>query len=107
MGTGMYSSAIYGPGGLTEFSNNGTLLSGQYGYTGGGIVSNNTVNYGMSYGFGMQVDSSGDLWTVEVSGLTNGYLLSDNCIYEFIGIAAPAVTPLSVALKNNTLGTRP
>ena len=106
-GDGNVFVSNYGPGGLTEFSNNGTLLSGPYGYTGGGILYNNTISYGMSYGFGMQVDSSGDLWTVEISGQINGFLFSDNSVYEFIGIAAPAVTPLSVALKNNTLGTRP
>ena len=96
-----------GPGGLTEFSNSGAQLSGMYGFTGGGILYNNTVSYGMSTGFNLQVDSSGDLWTSENSGQINGYVLNDNALYEFIGIAAPTVTPLSLGLTNHTLGTRP
>ena len=96
-----------GPGGLTEFSNTGAQLSGMYGFTGGGILYNNTISSGMSSGFGIQVDSSGDVWTVEVSGQVNNFVLNDNALYEFIGIAAPAVTPLSLGVKNHTLGTRP
>ena len=96
-----------GPGGLTEFSNSGALLSGMYGYTGGGVLYNNTISEGMSTGFNLQVDSSGDLWTSENTGQINGFILNDNALYEFIGIAAPTVTPLSRGLTNHTLGTRP
>ena len=96
-----------GPGGLTEFSNSGAQLSGMYGYTGGGILYNNTIQYGMAYGFGMAIDSSGDVWTSETTGQVNNFVLSDHALYEFIGIAAPVVTPLSRGLTNHTLATRP
>jgi hypothetical protein len=43
------------------------------------------------------VDGSGNVW------VTNG----DASISEFIGAATPVVTPLSIGVKNNTLGTRP
>jgi hypothetical protein len=43
------------------------------------------------------VDGSGNVW------VTNG----DASISEFIGAATPVVTPLSVGVKNNALGTRP
>ena len=94
-------------GGISKFANDGTLLSGRYGFTGGGILAGNTISFGMSTGFGMAVDSSGDLWSSQITGVVNGYELYDNALYEFIGIAAPTVTPNALAVKNNTLGVRP
>ncbi len=96
-----------GPGGLTELNNSGTAVSGMYGFTGGGILYNNTISYGISGGFGIQVDGSGDVWTSETEGQVNNFVLPQNAVYEFIGIAAPTVTPLSLGVKNGTLGTRP
>lgn len=43
------------------------------------------------------VDGSGNVWV----------LLADNSVTEFIGVATPAVTPLSLAVKNKRLGLKP
>ncbi len=43
------------------------------------------------------VDGSGNVWV----------LLQNNTMTEFIGVAAPAVTPLSIAVKNKKLGAKP
>jgi hypothetical protein len=43
------------------------------------------------------VDNAGNVWV----------LLSDNTITEYVGIATPAVTPLSLAVKNKKLGAKP
>jgi streptogramin lyase len=77
---------------ITEFSNSGVLLSGASGYfssTPGGIA----------------IDESGDVWT-------NYYYANFPFspiwyVEEIVGAATPVVTPLSVGVKNNTLGTRP
>ena len=75
---------------VTELNNSGTVLSPATGFLGGG----------MSGPFGVAVDGSGNVWVSN-----NGS--SSNSITEIVGAAAPVVTPLSVAVKNNTLGTRP
>jgi hypothetical protein len=43
------------------------------------------------------VDGSGNVWV----------LLGDNSVTEFIGVATPAVMPLSLAVKNKKLGSKP
>jgi hypothetical protein len=43
------------------------------------------------------VDGSGNVWV----------LLEDNSVTEFIGVATPTVTPLSLAVKNKKLGSKP
>jgi len=47
------------------------------------------------------IDSSGDIWIVGNTG--NVY----SWIVKMVGVAAPVVTPASVAVKNNQLGARP
>jgi hypothetical protein len=44
---------------------------------------------------GVAVDGSGNVWTIT------------NALIEIVGAATPVVTPLSVGVKNNMLGTRP
>ena len=72
---------VEGFSGVTEISSTGTVLSpaSPYarGYGGSNVIA---------------VDGSGNVW---VSG------------GELVGIATPVVTPTSVGVKNNTLGTRP
>jgi hypothetical protein len=46
----------------------------------------------------MAIDGSGDIWIPNVTA---------DAISEFIGVAAPVVTPLAAGVKNNTLGARP
>jgi streptogramin lyase len=46
----------------------------------------------------LAVDPSGNLWVTNYIG---------NAVVELVGVAAPAITPLSVSAHNNTLGTKP
>jgi streptogramin lyase len=46
----------------------------------------------------LSVDGSGDLWLVSST---------PNQVFEFLGAAAPVVTPLSAGVKANKLGVRP
>ena len=43
------------------------------------------------------IDSSGNVWV----------LLDNNTVTEYVGLATPAVTPLSAAVKNKKLGAKP
>jgi len=76
---------------VVQFGPDGTLLSGATGYAlpTNGIAGGSPV--------GIAIDGSGNVW-VAISG-TN--------VFELVGAATPVVTPLSVGVKNNTLGTRP
>jgi hypothetical protein len=66
---------------IVRLANDGTILSGTRGYSGDPAS--------------LQVDSSGNLW-----GIGGG-------VIELVGVATPAVTPLSVAARDNKLGVRP
>jgi hypothetical protein len=50
-----------------------------------------------TYPVGDAVDGSGNVWVV----------MAANNVIEMVGVATPVVTPLSLGVKNNTLGTRP
>ena len=73
-------------GSVSEFSTNGAAISPSTGYTGGG----------MNGPWGVAIDASGNVWV-------GNYL----AVTEFVGAAAPVVTPLVTAVKNNQLGKRP
>jgi hypothetical protein len=49
---------------------------------------------------GLAVDGSGNVWTVNNSS-------AGNTLGILVGAAVPAVTPISLAIKNNAIGTRP
>jgi hypothetical protein len=72
---------------MIELNNAGTILSGATGF----------VVPAAGYPVGTAIDGSGNVWAVMYS----------NYVVELIGAATPVVTPLSVGVKNNTLGTRP
>jgi streptogramin lyase len=88
-----------------ELSNNLAILSGALGYVDATpvppiqgctppsnprcIVPRNT--------YAIAVDGSGNVWVAN----------SDPSISQFIGVATPVVTPLSLGVKNNNLGARP
>jgi hypothetical protein len=82
-------SAIVSNYGLAELNNSGATISGPTGYTPSAFTT-------------IAVDGSGNVWAdgfdqdADADGVT-----------EFIGAGTPVVTPLSVAVKNGTLGTRP
>jgi hypothetical protein len=71
--------------GIVEFSNAGTKLTPSAGYLSGLTAPVDVV-----------IDASGDLWS------TGG-----NKLAEFIGVGAPAITPLVDGVINHSLGTRP
>jgi streptogramin lyase len=47
---------------------------------------------------GIALDASGNVWTTDNDV---------NSIFEYIGVAAPTVTPFQLAVKNKTIGRRP
>ncbi|HEX3569990.1 MAG TPA: NHL repeat-containing protein [Acidobacteriaceae bacterium] len=71
-----------------ELSNTGATISPAAGYQGGNVGDP----------LGIAVDPSGNVWAV------NGFA---STVTQLIGAAAPVVTPLSVGVRDNTLGTRP
>jgi hypothetical protein len=76
---------------VVQFGPDGTLLSGATGYS----LSTNGIAGALPDG--IAIDGSGNVWVAASS--TN--------VVELVGAATPVVTPLSVGVKNNTLGTRP
>jgi sugar lactone lactonase YvrE len=92
-----------GQGSLTVFSPAGTLIStanASRGYLAGGTIANEPFAP-----TGMGIDPSGNVWItgVNTSGAANAY----GYVTELIGIAAPVVTPTSVASSTNRYGSRP
>jgi len=73
---------------LANLANSGTALSPGAGYNGGGL---NTPT-------GMAIDSSGNVWVTNTG---------DSSLTEFVGAAAPVVTPLATAVKNGNQGGQP
>ena len=81
--------------GLVEVSNSGTTLSGATGFVSPQPAPKTfSPTYAVS---GVGVDGSGNVWIALYSGT----------VVQFVGAASPVVTPLSVGVKNGTLGTRP
>jgi hypothetical protein len=74
--------------GLAEFNSAGVALSPSTGfYPGGGDELGSVA-----------VDSSGNVWGTTYNSAT---------INEVVGVAGPTVTPIALAVKNKTVGTRP
>jgi hypothetical protein len=76
---------------VAELSNAGAVLSGPNGY----------VNSALVGPYDIATDGSGNVW------VTSGSIIGQCNLVEYIGIAVPVVTPLSVAVKDKMLGTRP
>jgi streptogramin lyase len=72
--------------GIVELDGTGAIVSGKMGY--------DTEN--LDSAPALQVDSSGNLW-----GTAGSY------VFEIVGVATPAVTPLSAAAHDQKLGLRP
>lgn len=85
---------VAGTNSTSEISPAGTFLSGSTGFAAAdGIAS------------GIAVDASGDVWlNYDPYNFLYGYTYY---MQEMVGAATPVVTPLSVGVKNDTLGTRP
>ena len=52
------------------------------------------------------VDASGNVWLSDWTGYVTGSSINGS-VTEMVGLAAPTVTPIALALKNHTIGTRP
>jgi hypothetical protein len=72
---------------VVELDDSGNILSGASGF----YLSS------LSYPVGDAVDGSGNVWIV----------MAGTNVIEVVGAATPVVTPLSVGVKNGTLGSRP
>jgi DNA-binding beta-propeller fold protein YncE len=90
-GLGNVWTANYGgnSNSVSEFSNVGAAISGTNGY----------VSNGLLFPYAVAIDPSGNVWVA--SDNTNGPLT------EFVGAAAPVVTPLAAGAAYQELGTRP
>lgn len=89
-GLGNVWTANSGNNTVSEFNSGGGALSGSSGFKG-------SLN-GPSQ---LAIDPSGNVW---VTDYNNG---SGNSLTEFIGAAAPVVTPVVTAVSNSQLGQRP
>ncbi len=99
------------PAGATvdEFTTAGVAISPANGYTGTSTGEAPTLNpdpnfFGSVPGISTAIDGSGNLWVLNND--TNGSTSPGNVLVEYVGVAAPVITPTSVALTNG-LGARP
>ena len=118
-GTASYNAGTTNPASLIEFTSTGTLVSPAAGYfpSTGQSNTGNTGLIGLTSQViapgGVAIDASGNVWlsgndgqSVPSSGnVNNGNLPA--YVTEIIGIAAPVVTPKSVALNQGKITTRP
>lgn len=82
-----YGSAVAPYNRLVTLNSSGQFLSGPTGYA---IPS-------LSFPIRLDIDSSGNLWAA----------MSSNFVNQMIGVAAPVETPLSVAVRDAKVATRP
>jgi DNA-binding beta-propeller fold protein YncE len=74
---------------ISEFDSGGNAITGSNGYFGGGL----------NEPYGVAIDLSGNVWVATDNGTSS--------LTEFIGAAAPVVTPLSAGVEYKKLGTMP
>jgi hypothetical protein len=56
----------------------------------------------------LAIDSSGNVWASAYDGFGYGNgCCTGGGFTETVGVAAPTIDPISVATKNNAIGTRP
>jgi sugar lactone lactonase YvrE len=83
-------------GGVAELSNGGAAISPPTAYTSSATMgAPNDV----------AIDSSGNVWAANAF-VPVSYANGLNVV-EFVGAAAPVVTPIATAVKNGTIGARP
>ena len=88
-----------GTNGITELASNGTILSPA---SSGTATAIGYVHSGLTSANQLAIDPSGNIWVADNTVNANA-----NSIFEIVGAAAPAVTPIVLALKNGTVGARP
>ncbi|WP_263367206.1 hypothetical protein [Edaphobacter bradus] len=82
-----------GSSSVSEFLSTGKAQSGSSGF--GSAALQNPVRLG--------IDRSGSVWVANLGSTTAG----TGMVTQIVGVAAPAVTPLSLAVQNTALGQRP
>lgn len=93
-GAGQVWVANTGTSNVMELSSSGSAISPDLGYTGGNLNDP----------YGIAIDASGNVWTANLFTSTG---VGTGSVTQLIGAAAPVVTPLSVGVRDNTLGARP
>jgi hypothetical protein len=89
---------------LDEFTTLGASISGDGGYSAASPEEGDTLN-NHYVAAPIKIDGSGNIWAINSS--TQNVNGTGNVLIEFIGVASPVVTPLSLALKNGELAARP
>jgi hypothetical protein len=88
---------------VSELSNSGTAISGTNGYW----INMQSAGTPLVDGpRGIAIDGSGNVWVSNALGKpdTDGTYFT---VSEIVGAAVPAVTPVALAVKNNTVGQKP
>jgi DNA-binding beta-propeller fold protein YncE len=75
---------------ISEFNSSGTAITGTNGYS----------STSLQKPYGIAVDPSGNVWVASNSS-------SSSSLTEFVGAAAPVVTPLAAGAEYQELATRP
>lgn len=88
-GAGNVWAANFDGNSISEFSSGGIPISGANGYVGNGI----------NEPYGIAIDLSGNVWVATDNG--------NSSLTEFVGAAAPVVTPLAAGVEYQKLGTMP
>lgn len=86
------------PGSVSEISSAGTVLSPVNSTAPFNIIG--FSHAGIASAGGVTIDPSGNVWVASQVATTGG-------VFEIVGAAAPTVTPIALALKNGTVGTKP
>jgi streptogramin lyase len=93
-----------GAGSISELNSSGAPVSPDpAGYTGVPVAPAATL---LPSPEDIAIDGSGNLWVINSQYTLNDVNYPDSLV-EFVGAAAPVVTPLAVGAKYGTLGTRP
>ena len=106
---------------IDEYATAGVAISPANGYTGTSSAEQPTITIDSNeplsiFGYAPRtgaIDGSGNLWLINADTSNSGgsgcatACTTGNVLVEFIGLAAPVVTPTSAALANGELGARP
>jgi Chitobiase/beta-hexosaminidase C-terminal domain len=109
-------------GTIDEYTTTGVAISPNSGYTGTSSAEQPTITQdpnvaidALDFGTIMAatagaIDGSGNLWVINPdtnNGTGMGNSTTGNVLVEFVGLAAPVVTPVSAAMANGQYGVRP
>ena len=88
---------------VSEFSNSGLALTqGLSSVQPGGLANATAITNPVPRG--LTIDPSGNVWVAGCGLSTSCSSTNGSFVMEFVGVASPPVTPLSVAIANNQLG---